>query len=100
MPDVGLDTTWPGESVCEVPLGAGVLRLVRPGVAVRGPIDRRGVVNWVEVTCSVISAMRELFSEVEGVEFWPWIVQATELPPWKESLSPAGMEMRLLAGGR
>jgi hypothetical protein len=47
----------------------------------------------------VISATRELFSEDERVEFWPWIVEGTKLPPSKESLIPAGMEMRRLAGG-
>ena len=33
------------------------------------------------------------------MENCPWIVEATELPPWEESLSPAGTESRLLAGG-
>jgi len=43
--------------------------------------------------------MLELFSKVEGAEFGPWIVEPTELPPADESLSPAGTEMCLLAGG-
>jgi len=69
MPDAGLDTTRRVESVCVIPLGAGVLRLLVPGVAVAVIIDRRCVVDGVEVTRSVISATRELFSEDEGVEF-------------------------------
>jgi len=63
MPDVGLDTTRRVESVCEVRLGAGVLPLLVPGVAVGVNIDRRCVADWV------ISATRELFSEDERVEF-------------------------------
>jgi len=69
MPDAGLDTTRRVESVCVIPLGAGVLRLLVPGVAVGVIIDRRCVADGVEVTRSVISATRELFSEDEGVEF-------------------------------
>ena len=69
MPDAGLDTTRRVESVCVIPLGAGVLRLVVPGVAVGVIIDRRCVVDGVEVTRSVISATRELFSEDEEVDF-------------------------------
>jgi len=93
MPDAGLDTTWHGDSVCEDPLAAGVLRLLVPGVAVGVIIDCRWVAD------GVISATRELFSEDKGVEFWPWIVEATELPPWEGSLSPAGTETRLSVGG-
>jgi hypothetical protein len=52
-----------------VPLGAGVLRLLVPGVVVRVIIDRRFVADRVEVTSTVIPAMRELFKEDEGVEF-------------------------------
>jgi hypothetical protein len=52
-----------------VPLGAVVLRLLVPGVAVGVIIDSRCVVDVVEVTHCVISATRELFSEDEGVEF-------------------------------
>jgi hypothetical protein len=69
MPDAGLDTTRRVESVCMVPLGAGVLRLLVPGVAVGVIIDSRCVADGVEVTRCVISATRELFSEDEGVEF-------------------------------
>jgi len=63
MPDAGLDTTRQVESVCEVPLGAGVLRLLVSGVAVGVIIDHHCVAD------GLISAMRELFSEDEGVEF-------------------------------
>jgi hypothetical protein len=69
MPDAGLDTTRRVESVCMVPLGAGVLRLLVPGVAVGVIIDSRSVADWVEVTRCVISATRELFSEDGRVEF-------------------------------
>ena len=69
MPDAGLDTMRRVESVCMVPLGAGVLRLLVPGVAVGVIIDRRCVADGVEVTRCVVSAMRESFSEDEGVEF-------------------------------
>jgi hypothetical protein len=47
MPDVGLDTT----RRVEVPPGAGVLRLVVPGVAVGVFVDRQCVADGVEVTC-------------------------------------------------
>jgi hypothetical protein len=50
MPDAGLDTMRHVESVCMVPLGAGVLRLLVPGVAVGVIIDRRCVVDGVEAT--------------------------------------------------
>jgi len=93
MLDAGLDTTRRIDSVCEVPLGAGVLWLLVPGVAVGVIIDRRCVAD------GVISATLESFSEDEGVEFWPWIVEATELPPSEESLLPAGTETRHIAGG-
>jgi len=69
MPDAGLDTTRRVESICMVLLGAGVLRLFVPGVAVGVIIDSCCVADWVEVTHCVISATRELFSEDEGVEF-------------------------------
>jgi len=39
MPDMGLDTTRRVGSGCEVPLGAGVRRLLVPGVAVGVFID-------------------------------------------------------------
>jgi len=69
MPDAGLDTTRRVESVCMVPLGAGGLRLLVPGVAVGVIIDSRCVADGVGVTRWVISATRELFSEDESVEF-------------------------------
>jgi hypothetical protein len=50
MPNAGLDTTRRVESVCMVPLGAGLLRLLVPGAAVGVIIDRRWVVDGVEVT--------------------------------------------------
>ena len=50
MPDARLDTTRRVESVCEVPPGAGVLRLLVPGMAVGVFIDRRCVADGVEVT--------------------------------------------------
>jgi hypothetical protein len=50
-------------------------------VAVAVIIDRRCVVDAVEATGWAISATRELFSQDEGVEFGPWIVDGTKLPP-------------------
>jgi len=50
MPDAGQDTTRRVESVCVIPMCAGVLRLLVPGVAVRVIIDRRSVADGVEVT--------------------------------------------------
>jgi len=50
MPDARLDTTRRVESVCEVPPGAGVLRLLIPGIAVGVIIDRRCVADGVTVT--------------------------------------------------
>jgi len=49
MPDARLDTTRRVEFVCEVPLGAGVLRLLVPGMAVGVIIDRWCVTDGVEV---------------------------------------------------
>jgi len=99
MPDVGLDTMWCTESVWEVTLGAGLLRLLVPGVAVGEFIDRSCVVDRVEVTYWVICAMGELFSEDEGVEFRPWIAEAMECLLWEEFHLRAGMEMHLWGGG-
>jgi len=65
MPNVGLDMM----RRIEVPPDAGVLRLLVTGVAVGVFIDRRCVADGVEVMCWVISAIRELFSEDEGMEF-------------------------------
>jgi hypothetical protein len=69
MPDARLDTTRRVESVCEVPPGAGVLRLLIRGMAVGVIINRCCVADGVTVTRRVISATPELFSEYEGVEF-------------------------------
>ena len=49
--DATLDTTRRVLSACEVPLGAGVLRLCVPSVAVMVFIDPRCVTDGVEVTC-------------------------------------------------
>jgi hypothetical protein len=51
MPDAELDTTRRVESVCMVPLEAGVLQLLVPGMVVGVIIDRRCVVDGVEATC-------------------------------------------------
>jgi len=99
MPDAGLDTTWRIESVCEVPPGAGVQQLLVPGVVVWVFIDHHCIADMVEVTRRLISARRELSSEDEGMEFRPWLVEDTEHPPLKETLSPAGKETWPLAGG-
>jgi len=50
MTDAGLHTTRRVESVCIVPLEAGVLRLLVPSVAVGVIIDRCCVADGVEVT--------------------------------------------------
>ena len=50
MPDVGLDTTRPVWSVCEVPLGASVLRLLVSGVVVGVFINCCCVADGVEAT--------------------------------------------------
>jgi len=50
LPDAGLDTTRCVESFCVIPLGAGVLRLLVPGVAVGVSIGCCCVADWVEVT--------------------------------------------------
>jgi len=81
MPDEGLDTMWHVVSVLEDSPGAGELRLIGPSLAVGVRVYRRNIGDRMEATCWVISAMRELFSENEGVEFGPWIVDSTELPP-------------------
>jgi len=49
IPDARLDTMRRVESVYIVPLGAGVLRLLVPGVAVGVIIDHRCVADGVEV---------------------------------------------------
>jgi hypothetical protein len=50
IPDAGLDTTQCIQSIWVIPLGAGVLRLLLPGMAVGVIIDRRSVTDIVEVT--------------------------------------------------
>ena len=50
MLDARLDTTRPFESVCDVPPGAGVLRVLVSGMAVGVTIDCCCVVDWVTVT--------------------------------------------------
>jgi len=50
MPDAELDTTRRVGSLWEVPPGAGVLKLVVPGMAVGVFIDRRCVADGVEAT--------------------------------------------------
>jgi len=62
-------------------------------------IDPHLAPDRVEIKPWGIAAMWELFSEDEGVEFSPWIVEATELTPSEEYLSHAGTETHLGAGG-
>ena len=50
MPNAGLDAMRRLESASEVPLGADVLRLLVPGIAVGVLVDSRSVVDGVEVT--------------------------------------------------
>jgi hypothetical protein len=50
IPDARLDATRCVESECEVPPGAGVLRLHVPGMAVGVIIDRHCVADGVTVT--------------------------------------------------
>jgi hypothetical protein len=97
MPDAGQNTRRDIESVCKIPPGAGVLQLLAPGMTVGVFIDWRSVADMVDVRCCVISAMKGLFSDDDGVQFRPWIVESTELPPSAESLSPGRIEMRHLA---
>ena len=54
-----LDTTRRVDSVCEVPPGVGVLRLLLAGGAVGVFIDRGSVADGVEAMHWVISARRE-----------------------------------------
>jgi len=96
MLDVGRDKMRRIQSVCADAAGAGVLV---PGIAVGVLIDHHCVVDGVKVMCWVIAAMRELLSEEEWAEFWPWIVEAMDLNLWEESLSPGGAETRLCPGG-
>jgi len=48
MLDAGLDTAQRIESICEVPLGAGVIRLLQPSVAIGVIIDRCCVAGGVK----------------------------------------------------
>jgi len=50
MPDAGLDTTRHIESVCMVALGAGVLRLLVPGMVVGVISAHRCVADGVDIT--------------------------------------------------
>ena len=50
MLNARLDRMGCGESVCEIPLGAGVVRLLLPGIAVGKSIDHHCVENGVQVT--------------------------------------------------
>ena len=93
--DAELDTT----RLVDAPPGAGVQGLLVPRVVDGGFIIRGCVVDGVEVPRWAICTTWELFSEDEGLEYWRWIVEATELPPWQESFLPAGMEMGVLAAG-
>jgi hypothetical protein len=49
MPDAGLDTMRHMESVCKIPLGAGVLGLLVHGLAVGVFNDHRNAADGVEV---------------------------------------------------
>jgi hypothetical protein len=60
---------------------------------------RRCITDGVEVTCWVVSALPELISMHVGMEFSPWMVEATELHPWKECLSAASVITCVVAGG-
>jgi hypothetical protein len=51
-----------------VPLSAGVVQQLSPGMRVEEINDRPCVADGVEVTRSPISATQEMFSEAEGVE--------------------------------
>jgi hypothetical protein len=50
MPDAGQDTMRRVKFVWVSPLGAGLLRMLVPGMAVEVIIDRRCLVDGVEVT--------------------------------------------------
>jgi hypothetical protein len=63
-----------------------------PGIVIGVFIDYCCVAVGVEVAHWLISATWEWFREDEGVEFWLWILEATELPPWAEPLLPASLE--------
>jgi hypothetical protein len=69
MVDAEQDATQRVESVSMILLGAGVLLLLVPGMAVGVIIDHRCVADRVEVMLWRIFATRELFSENEGMVF-------------------------------
>jgi hypothetical protein len=96
--DEGLDTLWNIESVCKIPSGAGVLQLLIPSSVVAVFIDCCCVADWVEVLIGVISAMGEMFCNDQGVKIFLQIFEATEHPPWEESLSPACDKTNLITG--
>jgi len=99
VPDAWQDSTWRIESDCEVHPVAGVLRLLVLGVVVGVCIECRCGADRVEVTLWAVTAMPEFFSKDEGVEFWPWIVEATEFPTGEVSLLPAGAGKASLSRG-
>ena len=74
-------------SLSEVPLGAGVPRL-EVGVF----IDGRSVADRVEMISWVTSPKRELLSQDVVVDIWPWIVEASEHPPWEQFPLPGGTD--------
>jgi len=67
MPDVGLDTTRLVGSVCEVPLGDGVLQLRVPCVAVGVFMDHRCVGDGVISGCENCSAKMKGWSSDLGL---------------------------------
>jgi len=75
MLDAALDITRRIESVCEVHPGAGGIRLLVFRFVGQQFIDHPHFVGWLEATCWVISATRELFCEDKWLEFRPWIVE-------------------------
>jgi hypothetical protein len=93
MPSAGLNTMGHFKFVCEGPPGAEWL-----GVAVGVLIEGRCIVDRVDGTCWVISATWALFSQHDGVEMFPCIVEAMELLCWEESFSAPGTDRLLLAG--
>jgi hypothetical protein len=62
-----------------------------PSMVVAAHIDHQSVVDAVAPMCCGISTMQEFFCEGEGVEFWPWIVDAMELAvaSWYEIACPS-----------
>jgi hypothetical protein len=91
MSDARLDTTWQVEYVFQFHPSGGV-----HGIVVGVLSDDHCVVDEVEGTHYVKAVMRELFSNDSRLEFLPWIVHATELPAWDQSLAPADLEICLI----